>query len=163
MLFYTGTRIGFLLGLFLGTAITLTLSIGMYVLYCFVMSRVGRKFGVGSFPHFLVPVYNLVLLCDCARIGRWVAAVIILPVALHLLGVSYVGKIVFILTFVANVYLWGKIAERLGKNFWLWGILTPLLWFFPVLVLAFDSSFPVGCVSAAGGSRGSQESRYIDL
>lgn len=64
-----------------------------------------------------------------------------------------------LVAFAANVYLWGKIAERLGKNFWLWGILTPVLLGLPVLILAFDGSMP----SRNGGYSGKGEKRYIDV
>lgn len=136
----------FLLYLFAGL---FTLIFASYVLY-----RIGRKFQVGSLPGFLVPIYNIVLLCDCARISRWFAAGILFPaVVLFLamsLGVFFMGPLVFffkisspMVVFATNVYLWGNIAQRLGKNFWVWGLCVPLLFFLPVLALAFDDSTPV--------------------
>ena len=137
----------FLSLLYLSGCIAVLLAI-TYVLY-----RIGRKFQIGTFWSFLVPVYNLFLLCDCAQISRWFSVGIFFPALVLLLiiplGIFFMGPLIFlfklstpIVVFATNTYLWGRIAERLGKNFWLWGILTFLFGGLPVLVLAFDGSMP---------------------
>ena len=144
----------FLSLLYLSGCIAVLLAI-TYVLY-----RIGRKFQVGTFWSFLVPIYNLFLLCDCAQISRWFSVGIFFPALVLLLiiplGIFFMGPLIFlfklstpIVVFATNTYLWGRIAERLGKNFWLWGLGVPLLCFLPILVLAFDDSMPV------------EETRYI--
>ena len=144
----------FLSLLYLSGCIAVLLAI-TYVLY-----RIGRKFQIGTFWSFLVPVYNLFLLCDCAQISRWFSVGIFFPALVLLLiiplGIFFMGPLIFlfklstpIVVFATNTYLWGRIAERLGKNFWLWGLGVPLLCFLPILVLAFDDSMPV------------EETRYI--
>lgn len=119
----------------------------------YVLYRIGRKFKVGSFGGFLIPVYNILLLCDCAQISRWFSIGIFFPALILVmataLGIFFMGPLIFLfklstplIVFATNVYLWGCIAERLGKNFWLWGICTPLFCGLPILVLAFDDSVP---------------------
>ena len=144
----------FLSLLYLSGCIAVLLAI-TYVLY-----RIGRKFQIGTFWSFLVPVYNLFLLCDCAQISRWFSVGIFFPALVLLLiiplGIFFFFSLIFlfklstpIVVFATNTYLWGRIAERLGKNFWLWGLGVPLLCGLPILVLAFDDSMPV------------EETRYI--
>jgi type IV pilus assembly protein PilM len=41
------------------------------------------------------------------------------------------------------IKIWGSIAERLGKSYWLYGI-TILFFGVPVFILAFDDSYPIG-------------------
>lgn len=120
---------------------------GFYLFSAYVLFRIGEKFRVGSYPAFLVPVYNVMLLCDCAGITRWTAAGIVMPgLAAALLGIfiplgdaGYAALAIFTFSWI---YLWGSVAERLGKNFWLWGLLTAFLGGIPILFLAFDSSLP---------------------
>lgn len=95
----------------------------IYCAFCYVLSRVGRKFGIGSFGSFCVPIYNIVLLCRCAGISDWFVLVFLIPV------VNLGGA----------VYLWGSIAKRLGKSFWLYGLGIGLIGI-PVFFLAFDRS-----------------------
>ena len=140
-----------------------------YIFIAYLFSRIGNKFRVGSFIEFLIPVYNVMLLCDCANVSRWFTVGIVAPgfVAgvMNSLPRLPFTPILFptsaFVALVASVYLWGSIAKRLGKNFWIWGILTTLLAGFPVgetfwvwgihtavlmgiplLILAFDNSMP---------------------
>ena len=124
---------------------------GFYIFAAFVFYRLGEKFRVGSFLGFLIPIYNVMLLCDCAKLTRWLTVGLLFPgfvasvmnvASLHMLE-PYVKTAGLLIGFAANVLLWGSIAKRLGKNFWLWGIITTVLCGLPVLILAFDSSLPV--------------------
>lgn len=143
----------------IGVVFSFILSFGLYIFFAYVFTCIGRKFSIGTFPQFLIPIWNLVLLCDCAGIERWVAAGVALPLSFSFLG-GFLRHAASIAAFAANVYLWGKIAERLGKNFWLWGIITPLFGWLPSIVLAFDGSrSSVGANNTGGG----QGSGYIDL
>ena len=129
--------------------IALALTFGFYIIVCYIFWRVGEKFRTGSFPEYLIPVYNIVLLCRCAGITPWVTLGIAFPTLLAVIieffgfglmpGVSYTASAIFLFSFV---YLWGSIAQRLGKNFWLWGILTFLFGGLPIIILAFDGSMP---------------------
>ncbi len=99
----------------------------LYVFGCYVLYRIGKKFNVGTFGLYLIPIYNIVLLLRCIKANEW-----------YVLG--------FFIPFVniaLTVYLFGNIAQRLGKDFWLYGILTLLFGGIPLLFLAFDSSIPV--------------------
>lgn len=149
--------------------ISLIVFLAIYNIFvAYASSRLGRKFGVGSFPEFLIPVYNIMLLCDCAGVTRWLTAVLLAPSFFSLLlswGSPFyfgeAGRVTVLLLFAASVYLWGRVAQRLGKNFWLWGIITPLLAYIPALVLAFDGSQPAGGGNAAGGT--GHGGKYIDI
>ncbi len=100
-----------------------------YVFGAYVLYRTGRKFGVGSFSDYCIPVYNYVLMCRCAEISPW-----LLLLAAPLVPLAGFGFI---------VYLWGTLAKQLGHEFWLFG-LGMFLFGIPALVLAFDESKPVG-------------------
>ena len=96
-----------------------------YVFGAYALFRIGRKFGIGTFEDYCIPIYNYVLLCRCAEISPWLLLWLLVPLA----DIGFV------------VYLWGTLAKRLGHNFWSYG-----LGFFPfgipALVLAFDGSKP---------------------
>ena len=94
--------------------------IAAWVLISYTMYRIGSKFEIGSFLAYCIPIYNAYLLCKAANIPLWNTA------GLFRACSQYTG-------------MWGSIAEKLGKNYWLYGILIGLLWF-PSLALAFDSS-----------------------
>ena len=134
--------------------------LAVFLAITYVLSRIGRKFGVGTFWSFLIPIYNIFLLCDCAQIFRWFSIGIFFPALVLLitttLGFLLMGPLIFLFNlsiplviFATNMYLWGRIAERLGKNFWIWGLCVPLFCGLPILLLAFDDSMPV------------EETRYI--
>ena len=151
----------------LAVIVLVLMCFGIYIFAAYVFSRLGEKFGAGSFLQFLIPFYNVMLLCDCAGISRWFTVAIIAP-GIVTAAMNFVSLFLFseffssaaaLVAFATNVYLWGNIAERLGKNFWIWGVLTPVLLGLPVLVLAFDGSMPSG----NGGYSGKGDKRYIDV
>lgn len=152
----------------LGIFLVFALTISIYVFCAYIFTRIGRKFNIGSFPQFLVPFYNVILLCDCAKVERWVAVGVVLPLFSEWLHFGFFGGLLSWVAFAANVYLWGSLAKRLGKEFWLWGIITPLLGWLPAIVLAFDSSSSSdGANEAEGGPgtryEGGPGTRYIDI
>ena len=145
---------------------------GVYLFTVYVLSRLGGKFRVGSYFQFLIPIYNVMLLCDCAKLTRWLTVAVIFPgfvasamnvASLHLFE-PYVKTAGLLIGLAGNVLLWGSIAKRLGKNFWLWGIITTVLCGLPVLILAFDSSMPQleepPRSEPASGDRGKPSSGY---
>ena len=129
--------------------ISITLCAAGYLFAAYVMFRVGEKFRVGRFRDYLVPVWNLALLCDCGGVTRLVAAGLALPAPLFWIICAagapslefYAGRARGAFVF-CWVYLWGSVAERLGKNFWLWGAACLIFGGIPVLFLAFDGSMP---------------------
>ena len=130
--------------------ISITLCAAGYLFAAYVMFRVGEKFRVGRFRDYLVPVWNLALLCDCGGVTRLVAAGLALPAPLFWIICAadapslefYAGRALAALFVFCWVYLWGSVAERLGKNFWLWGAVCLIFGGIPVLFLAFDGSMP---------------------
>ncbi|MDZ5473051.1 FHA domain-containing protein [Bacillus sp. 31A1R] len=102
-------------------------SILFYIIYVFCMFRLGRKFGIGSFWGYAVPIYNLYLINQCAG----------LPTNyLFLLLIPGVGPLIW------GTMAYGKIAERLGKDYWIFGLGTALVGI-PFFIMAFDKSMPV--------------------
>ena len=138
-----------LLGLSL-LLLSLALCAAGYLFAAYVMFRVGEKFRVGRCRDYLVPVWNLALICDCAGVTRWVAAGLALPAPLFWIICAagapslefYAGRALAALFIFCWVYLWGSVAERLGKSFWLWGAACLVFGGVPVLFLAFDGSMP---------------------
>lgn len=132
----------------LSAVFSILLGTAFYFFGAYVMFRIGVKFRVGRYRDYLVPVWSIMLLCDCAGITRWTAAGLALPMTVFFfLGSDselelYVGRAMAALFIFCWVYLWGSIAKRLGKNFWLWGVACILLGGIPVLFLAFDDSMP---------------------
>ena len=130
--------------------ISITLCAAGYLFAAYVMFRVGEKFRVGRFRDYLVPVRNLALLCDCGGVTRLVAAGLALPAPLFWIICAagapslefYAGRALAALFVFCWVYMWGSVAERLGKNFWLWGAACLIFGGIPVLFLAFDGSMP---------------------
>lgn len=95
------------------------------------MFKIGKKFNIGSFTHFLIPIYNLYLLTQCAG----------LPATYLLLNlIPFVGPIIF------ATMVYGNIAVRLQKDYWLYGLGSALIGI-PVFILAFDQSLPTGTPS----------------
>ena len=142
----------------------------IYILAAYVLSRVGKKFGVGSFPLFLIPVYNIMLLCDCAKVTRWLTVGLVAPgivtfvmnaVTLYLFA-PVLEPASALVAVAAAVCLWGNIAKRLGKNFWLWGIGMVVFMGLPVLIMAFDSSAPMR-ERTQREEEPKEEKRYIDI
>jgi type IV pilus assembly protein PilM len=115
----------FFASLFIITFIVVFLAVWFFISY--TLYRIGRKFQIGSFWGYCVPVYNIYLICKCADVPLW----------------NIVGLFVPILNIYCCINIWGSIAERLGKSYWIYGI-TILLFCIPVLILAFDGSYPVG-------------------
>ena len=62
--------------------LSLALCAAGYLFAAYVMFRVGEKFRVGRYRDYLVPVWNLALLCDCGGVTRLVAAGLALPAPL---------------------------------------------------------------------------------
>jgi hypothetical protein len=120
----TDFAVAFLLILIGGAAV--------YLFSAYVSYRIGVKFKIGTFGEYCIPVYNVVLLCQCAAISPWNLLWLLVPVA----NVGFA------------VYLWGTLARRLGHDFWLYGV-GIFLFGIPILILAFDDSQPADPPSTA--------------
>lgn len=122
---------------------TIIFGLGFYLFICLVSFKIGEKFGIGSLFEYCIPVYNGVLLCRCADISGWNVLWLVLP------GVFFRGQLQLVaslITVIFSVVLWGRIAERMGRSFWQYGLGSALLGI-PVLVLAFGSARPIGTPS----------------
>ncbi len=125
--------------------LTIIFGLGFYLFICFVSFKIGEKFGIGSLFEYCIPIYNGVLLCRCADISGWNVLWLLLPCAF--LNEQF-AVLAWLITTGFSVVLWGRIAERMGRSFWQYGLGSALLGI-PVLVLAFGSACPVGAASAA--------------
>lgn len=103
----------------------LVMPLVLYLFGSYVLYKIGQKFGIGSFWHYLIPFYNMILMCRCGGVSAW----------------NVLGMLIFPINIYSTINIWGSIAEKLGKSYWLYGI-TTLLVGIPVLILAFDSSLP---------------------
>ncbi len=124
---------------------TIIFGLGFYLFICFVSFKIGEKFAIGSLFEYCIPIYNGVLLCKCADISGWNVLWLLLP------GIFFKGQLQLVatlITIIFSVVLWGRIAERMGRSFWQYGLGSALLGI-PVLVLAFGSARPVGAAPAA--------------
>lgn len=110
----------------MGDIIIIFFAMGLYFFFSFIHYRIGKKFGIGTFGEYCVPIYNMVLICRCAGVSPW----------------SILGLCIPIVNVGFSIYIFGNLAKRLGQNFWAFGILITILGF-PLLILAFDSSQPV--------------------
>jgi type IV pilus assembly protein PilM len=109
--------------------ISFIISVGAWVFFSYVMYSIGRKFERGSFPEYCIPVYNFVLLCRCGDISPW----------------NVLGLMVPIVNIYFTIHIWGSIAQRLGKSYWVYGIGSFLFWI-TVFIMAFDKSMPSGYI-----------------
>lgn len=109
----------------LGLLPPLLLAFFIYVCITYILYRLGQKFGVGSFGEFLIPLYNVYLLCRCAGLAGPYMVLLLIP----------------FIQIAATFILWGKIAGRLGKNPFIWGAICTLF-FIPIIFLALDDSRP---------------------
>ncbi|MFW5734674.1 MAG: hypothetical protein ACOCWR_06410 [Oceanidesulfovibrio sp.] len=143
----------------IGAALIPGLVIGLigYLISIYVLYRIGRKFGVGTFPKWLIPLYNLILLTRCAGLSPWWAAptiasfglaILLIPLMfvdlMFAMSLMTLAQILNFIGYIVMAVIIGKIAERLGKNLILWVImaLIPIVNLVAVLILAFDSSRP---------------------
>lgn len=111
-----------------GLWVLLVLAIGAmvsYIIWSAILWRIGKKFLDEDFLAYCIPVYQLVLMCRCAQVSGWHAAAACVP----------------IVNCGACIWIFGNIARRLGRNFWVYGVGSLLT--VPVLVLAFSKDKPV--------------------
>lgn len=100
--------------------------IAVYLFATYAQYKLANKFSPHDFWPFLIPFYNLVLLCRIAGKSGWFVLVLFIP---------YIGAI------AVPFVIFGKIAQKLGHNFWLFGFLS-LFFYISMYILAFNSSMP---------------------
>lgn len=140
-------------GYVFGVLLVLLVLVALWLFVAYVLSRIGRKFGVGAFWQYCIPVYNAVLACRWIGLPGLAALWFFLP-ALMRLGFSAFQRpvpeladalfIVALLYVPFVVYFCGTVARRLGKNFWLYGTTTGLFAGLSILFDALSILFPYG-------------------
>lgn len=129
--------------------------LGIYLFICFVQFKICEKLGVGSLFECCIPVYNWFLLCRCADISGWNVLWLILPGALFRGNQAAVALIISI---IFSVVLWGRIAERMGRSFWQYGLGGTFLLGIPILVLAFG---PAQAAQGGGAQPLKRQDEYV--
>jgi len=117
--------------------IWLTTALFYYISYCgvsYLMYRIGKKFAVGEYYEYCIPVYGWVLLCRCADISGWTAVGLFIPVV----------------NLPAAAYLFANLAYRLNRNPLHFGILGITL-LVPLILLAQSDGMP--CTEPASGKK----------
>lgn len=106
----------------LAELLVLLLIVLLYLFGSYVMYKIGLKLKVkAGYGAYLIPIYPLYLLAKGANINPWII----------------IGLIIPYINIIFGVYYWGKIAERLNRSFWLYG-LGILLLGLPIFILAFS-------------------------
>ncbi len=111
--------------------ISFIFAVGAWFFFSYVMYRIGKKFQTGSFLEYCIPIYNIVLMCRCGDISP----------------LNILGLFIPIVNIYFTIHIWGSIAQRLGKNYWIYGA-GSFLFYITVFIMAFDSSGPKGYVLA---------------
>lgn len=107
----------------------------MYIVSSFAAAKIGKKFGIGPTWQYFIPIYNHVLLCRCAKISGW----------------WVIGTLVPVINFAILVYIYGSLAKKLGKNFWLYG-LGGLFFAISLYIMAWGKSQPINELPAGANS-----------
>ncbi|SMD04433.1 DUF5684 domain-containing protein [Sporomusa malonica] len=110
----------------------IVLPLVMYIVFSYASGKIGEKFHVGSMGQYFIPIYSQLLLCKCAQISLW----------------WVLGMFVPIVNLAVIVYIYGTLAQRLGKSFWVNG-LGSLIFCITVFIMAWDDSKPVNALPPA--------------
>lgn len=129
--------------------ITKFLAVG-YIFY-----RLGRKFHAPNpFWHYLIPVWNYVILCGCTNTSRKYAVsyhiLYFLSVAAQLASEALrepalinIWLSLFMMCIILEAEIFGNLAVRLKKDFWLYGF-SGFAAYFPLIFLIISKSQPEG-------------------
>lgn len=103
----------------------------------------GKKLGQEPYWQYCIPIYNFMLICRHARISQWHGVALFTPplTLLVLLGIEVVNRLgpfvdidpvrdfmfkLFALGWAITsfeiFYIFARLAQRFGKNFWLYGV-----------------------------------------
>ncbi|HMD71705.1 MAG TPA: GldG family protein [Bryobacteraceae bacterium] len=130
--------------------VSLAIGLLFYLYTAYAMMEIGRRLGDdGPAGRYWIPVYNLFLL---ARRARAIAGFILMLLGVLgyfacLSGLSkepvergfaIAAGVSVLVAVCGSVYLWGTIARKLGRNFWLYGLTVTFLGYLPVLALSWD-------------------------
>jgi type IV pilus assembly protein PilM len=125
--------------------ISFIFAVGACFFFSYAMYRIGRKFETGSFLEYCIPVYNMILMCRCGEISPW----------------NVFGLFVPIVNIYFAIHIWGSIAQRLEKNYWLYGIGSFVI-YLTVFIMAFDNSRPSGYILPDTVNENDQEENEYD-
>ncbi len=92
-----------------------------YAMLAWFMAKISAPMGVGSFVEYLVPFWNMYLATKAADLSPWTFLLYFVPI----INIFFVG------------HLFGKIAERLGRNYvgWAFFLTIGLIFFWTFIGL----------------------------
>lgn len=137
-----------------------SLALFFYALACYVNYCIVRKFDpTSSYGENLIPIYNYYLLLKQAvsSPGVYLLAMLGIELVGYILGralerpgpdnllAELINGFASVIVTIMVARVWGLLAEKLGKSFWLYAILSlvPIVNFIIILILAFDGSKPL--------------------
>lgn len=129
--------------------LSILIGLALYLLISYSSMRIGKRLGDERSPGlYWIPVYGLYLLAQRAHavLGFILTLAGVLGFLACLNGLSkepvqrgfaIAAGVAALLAVCGWAYLWGTVARKLGRSFWLYG-LTVTFFLLPMLVLAFD-------------------------
>lgn len=112
----------------------------------YIFFRLGKKFNAPNpFWHYLVPVWNYVILCRCTQLSTgyaigynllYFSASIVMYIGetLEEPGLVNIWLCLFIMAIMLEAEIFGRMAQRLNKDFWLFGF-SGFAAYFPLVFL----------------------------
>lgn len=142
----------------------------VWSLIAFVLYKIGLKLNTNkSYYWYLIPVYNTWILAKEVYFSAYLFSLFItIPILNAIISNLMLSKVFdnldninsetlehttnlmyaiegisSLLLIILSIKLWGDIAKKLDKNFWLYGV-SISLFYLPILILAFEESSIVG-------------------
>jgi len=120
----------------------------------YIFYRLGKKFHAPNpYWHYLIPVWNYMILCRCTNISKYYAIVYHLFYFAATLVMVYGESLnepalvniwicLFIMCIMLEAEIFGRMAQRLNKDFWLYGF-SGFIAYFPLVILVMSKEQPV--------------------
>jgi hypothetical protein len=97
----------------LGSGVSLVIGLAAYLYAAFALMAVAKRTNTPNGWLGFIPIANVYLMTQIARLPWWWTLCVVAAIIPHLGG---------LIMLAAMVYIWWKIAERLGKPGW-WSLL----------------------------------------
>ncbi|MCX7780650.1 MAG: hypothetical protein N2491_07020 [Negativicutes bacterium] len=119
----------------------------------YIFYRLGRKFkATNPFWHYLIPVWNYVILCRCTNTSSKYAVAyhvlyflaVVAQLASEILkepALINIWLALFVMCIMLEAEIFGQMAVRLKKDFWLYGF-SGFAAYFPLIFLIIAKSQP---------------------
>lgn len=120
----------------------------------YIFYRLGRKFHAPDpYWHYLIPIWNYIILCRCTRLSKYYAVfyhvlyfvatmILFLGESLNEPALLNIWVCLFIMCIMLEAEIFGRLAQRLNKDFWLYGF-SGFVAYFPLILLVLAKEQPV--------------------